>query len=297
MKFWFNIKSKNLKTFSNGETHADAMGITEMCRKEPTETDRFGCIDERMIELQHLGWVRGYVDEGVELNIALSRNYESDVHKILEMLPSNYLRVKRLVVDVDSISDLGGKIYGTHEVPVFLEDDEDAAQAWLNKDSIYKKYAKLSRRLAMKIKFSSRDIVASKELWVAAYERLIEKFMDKNGWSYEEAAEYVDNHSELVDREYEDSFARAIDSAELRFKASERKRRLFAAVKQKVLIATGDEWLAARKRLTYHLMKEKGWNFLTTEQYLDENPELVENEAYDSMAGQAEFQRGAEEFV
>ena len=296
MKFWFNLKSKELKTFSDSDSHANVMGMDKMCRDENGEWDD-ECTDFRTKELQNLGWVRGWVRNGDELNLAISKNFENSIENILSLLPSDYLRVRRLVIDIDGTWDLFGRIHGDYEVPVFLDEDEDALQAWNNKDDAFRKYANILRRIGMKMKFSSRDVVASKELWVAAYERLIEKFMEKNGWSYEEATEYVDNHSELVDREYEDSFARAIDSAELRFKASERKRRLVAAVKQKVLVATGDEWLAARKRLTYHLMKEKGWNLLTTEQYLDENPELVENEAYESMAGQADFQRGAEEFI
>lgn len=280
MKFWFNIKSRELKTFSAGKTHADVMGIENMCKKESDDNINT-CIDERINELQHLGWVRGYVNEGFELNISVSRNYENDIARILQMLPYDFLRVKRLVVDIDSVSDIAGIIYGTYEIPVFLEKDEDALNAWNNKDDAFRKYANIIRRISMKTKFSSRDVIASKELWVAAYERLVEKIMEKNDWSYEEAAEYIDNHSDLVDREYEDSFARAIDSAELRFKSSERKRRLNAAVKQRVIIATTDQWLMARKELTKQIMMQKGWDLLTVERYLDENPELVENKAYD----------------
>jgi len=158
MKFWFNIKSKELKTFDDSYSHAFALGIEAFCkgyRGDALEYEE--CTDSRMRELQNLGWVRGYFSQRRELNLSISKNYENDIAGILSQLPYEYMLVKRMLIDIDSVYDLKNASHTDYDIEVDMDNGEDALTAWKRKDSFKKQYAKISYRDNI-IKLSRRDI-------------------------------------------------------------------------------------------------------------------------------------------
>lgn len=68
----------------------------------------------------------------------------------------------------------------------------------------------------------------------------------------------------------------------------ERQRRLISAGRKQIVKASKEDWIIARDRLIEKLMQENGWDESTTVQYLDENPEIMENAAVDYAADKAE---------
>ena len=127
IKFWFNLKSKELKTIDDGHSHAHAMGIHKLCGDDKE------CSNYRMRELQNLGWIRGFFSPKRELNLSISSQYKNDIDKILETLPYEYLLVNRLFIDIDGIWDLQRPTHGDYDIRVDLNDGEDALTAWKRK--------------------------------------------------------------------------------------------------------------------------------------------------------------------